>query len=110
MQITRQRVRPEMHINTREKCPTCGGTGEISPSILIMERIEHDLADLAGKKKKRIVLRVHPFIAAYINKGVLFTPKMRWQRKHNLKIKIAPISSYDFLEYHFFDNKGEEIY
>ena len=25
MQITRQRVRPEMNITTREVCPTCGG-------------------------------------------------------------------------------------
>ncbi|NSW95848.1 MAG: Rne/Rng family ribonuclease, partial [Bacteroidales bacterium] len=29
MQITRQRVRPEMNIVTNEKCPACLGTGEI---------------------------------------------------------------------------------
>lgn len=28
VQITRQRVRPEMNIVTNEKCPTCDGTGK----------------------------------------------------------------------------------
>lgn len=110
MQITRQRVRPEMHINTRETCPTCGGTGEISPSILIIERIEHHLADIAKTKEhKSIIIRVHPFIDAYINKGFFTSIKRSWKRKFGLKLKINPISSYDFLEFHFFDDKGEEI-
>ncbi len=110
MQITRQRVRPEMHINTRETCPTCGGTGEISPSILITERIEHHLIDLLKKQKlKNITLRVHPFIAAYYQKGGLFSIRRKWQRKHGIKLRLTPISSYDFLEFHFFDSHGEEI-
>ncbi|MBN2485031.1 MAG: Rne/Rng family ribonuclease [Bacteroidales bacterium] len=110
MQITRQRVRPEMHINTRETCPTCGGTGEISPSVLIIEKIEHYLSDIAkNAKDKKVSLRVHPFIAAYIKKGFFTTLRRKWCRKYSLKIKIAPISSYDFLEFHFFNSNGEEI-
>ena len=34
MQITRQRVRPEMHIETAENCPTCAGSGKAQPPIL----------------------------------------------------------------------------
>lgn len=34
MQITRQRVRPAMDVNTNETCPTCFGKGSIKPSIL----------------------------------------------------------------------------
>jgi ribonuclease G len=110
MQITRQRVRPEMHINTRETCPTCEGTGEISPSVLIIERIEHHLADLStAKTHKKITLRVHPFIAAYIQNGFFSNLNRKWNRKYGMKIKIAPISSYDFLEFHFYDKLGEEI-
>ena len=30
IQITRERVRPQTIIDTMEKCPTCGGTGELS--------------------------------------------------------------------------------
>lgn len=110
MQITRQRVRPEMHINTRETCPTCGGTGEISPSVLIIEKIEHHIAEISKTgKEKKITLRVHPFIAAYINKGFFTNFRRKWNRTYNLKIAISPISSYDFLEFHFFAGNGEEI-
>lgn len=31
MQITRQRVRPETHIDMRETCPACHGTGLVTP-------------------------------------------------------------------------------
>ncbi|MBN1118836.1 MAG: Rne/Rng family ribonuclease [Bacteroidales bacterium] len=111
MQITRQRVRPEMHINTRETCPTCEGTGEISPSVLIIERIESHLADLLEQgSNKKITIRVHPFIAAYINKGLISNIRKKWKRKYGVNIGITAISSYDFLEFHFFDKTGEEIY
>lgn len=110
MQITRQRVRPEMHINTRETCPTCDGTGEISPSVLITERIENSIADICSTKAhKKITIRLHPFIATYINKGFIGSLRKKWQHKYKVGIKVTSISSYDFLEYHFFDNKGEEI-
>ena len=39
MQITRQRVRPELNIVTKEICPTCGGTGKIAPSILVADQV-----------------------------------------------------------------------
>jgi ribonuclease G len=110
MQITRQRVRPEMAINTREKCPTCGGTGEISPSILIIEKIDNILADIISKHGvKNITLRLHPIIAIYISKGWLFSIRAKWQIRYRCKIKIVPISSYDFLEYHFFNKEGKEL-
>jgi ribonuclease G len=110
MQITRQRVRPEMDINTREKCPTCSGTGEISPSVLIVDKIEITLADLLKKYKfKKVTLRLHPFIASHVTKGWIFSLHGKWQRLYHCKIKIVPISSYDFLEYRFFNREGKEL-
>lgn len=109
MQITRQRVRPEMHISTNEKCPTCGGSGEISPSILYVEKIEnHLISILSSKKHKKLILKIHPYIAAYLLKGV-FSWRVKWYIKTGYWIKISSISSYDFLEYHIFDSHGEEI-
>ena len=35
MQITRQRVRPETHIDMRETCPACHGTGLVTPAALL---------------------------------------------------------------------------
>jgi hypothetical protein len=40
IQITRQRVRPEMAVVTNEKCPSCMGSGEIQSSVSIVDDIE----------------------------------------------------------------------
>jgi ribonuclease G len=109
MQITRQRVRPEMHISTTEKCPTCHGTGEISPSILFFDKIENHIVSLLEKEKHNLlVLKLHPYVAAYLKQG-LIPLYLRWFFRFKTRIKVVSISSYDFLEYHLFDSKGEEL-
>ena len=40
MQITRERVRPQIEIATQEKCPTCNGTGKIEATLLLMDSID----------------------------------------------------------------------
>ncbi|MBN1416238.1 MAG: Rne/Rng family ribonuclease [Bacteroidales bacterium] len=109
MQITRQRVRPEMNINTTEKCPTCLGTGEISPSILFVDKIENQISSILQKHKhKNLTLKVHSYVAAFVTKG-LFSLRYRWRQKYKCNIRVMAISSYDFLEYHIYDKNGEEI-
>jgi len=109
MQITRQRVRPEMNISVEEKCPTCNGTGKIGPSLLYIEKIEEDLRSILDKvKTKSFILRVHPFVAAYLTKGL--RPEYRKMAKRNkCKIEVRAINSYHFLEYRFADKFGDEI-
>jgi len=109
MQITRQRVRPEMHISTNEKCPTCGGTGEISPSILFVDKMENTILNLlATQKHSKLILKIHPYIASYLKKGI-FSWRLKLWLRTRCRIKITSISSYDFLEYHLFTKNGEEI-
>ena len=52
IQLTRERVRPEMKISTAEKCPSCNGTGEIKASILLIDEIENngEIRDVILKK------------------------------------------------------------
>src|SRR5690606_4637232 len=69
MQITRQRLRPELNITTAEVCPTCKGTGKIGPSILIADEIENDLKYLVNQGHRELTLHVHPILEAYITKG-----------------------------------------
>lgn len=109
MQITRQRVRPELNINTDETCPTCQGTGKISPSILIIDKIENEILSILKEKKyKKLILKVHPFIAAYLKKGFI-----SWQFKMSFKtkccIKIKEVPSFDFLEFHILDKNNIEL-
>jgi ribonuclease G len=106
MQITRQRVR---HISTIEKCPTCKGSGEVSPTIIFDEQIENQLAFLVNERDlKNLVLKLHPYIAAFIVKGFI-SKRIKWMLKYKCRIKVVPISSYSLLEFHFFDRNDIEI-
>jgi len=109
MQITRQRVRPEMDISVEEKCPTCNGTGKIGPSILYVDAIERDLKTILEKVKTRnFILEVHPFLATYMTKGI--SPVYRKMANRNkCKIKVRAINSFHLIEYRFTDKFGDEI-
>ncbi len=106
VQITRQRVRPEVNIETREENPD-NGNGAIEAPILIIDKITGDLERIL-KMHKKVVLNVHPFVAAYISKGF---PSMRskWFLEHKKWVKIIPRDAYTFLEYHFYDKQGNVI-
>ncbi|GAB2701853.1 ribonuclease E/G [Mucilaginibacter koreensis] len=109
VQITRQRVRPEMNIVTSEVCPTCHGTGTIRPTILLMDDIENNFNYiLVEQNEKKITLCVHPYIEAYIKKG-LMSQQVRWYFKYNQWIKVKSNPSYQMTEFHFFNSKEEEI-
>ncbi len=109
MQITRQRVRPEMNIITDEKCPVCQGTGETRPTILFTDELERRLVSLVDKiKTKRLILNVHPFVAAFLRKGP-FSVCLKWNLKYRINLKVQAVTSYHMLEYHFFDRDGNEI-
>lgn len=109
MQITRQRVRPEMNIVTDEKCPSCQGTGQTRPTILFVDELERDLLFIVDKIKTRnIILNVHPFVAAYLRKGII--PLYRkWNIKYRILLKVQAVTSYHMLEYHFYDRFDNEI-
>jgi ribonuclease G len=109
MQITRQRVRPEMSIVTNEKCPSCQGTGETKPTILFTDQMEKSLSFIVDKiKTRRIVLNVHPFVASYLTKG-LFSISRKWNLKYKILLKVQPVTAYHMLEFHFFDRDDNEI-
>lgn len=109
MQITRQRVRPAMDVNTTEICPTCFGKGTIKSSILFTDTLESKIDYLVNKLKvKKFSLHVHPYVAAFINQG-LVSLRRKWQMKYGFGIKIIPSQKLAFLQYVFYDTHGEEI-
>lgn len=110
MQITRQRVRPEMTVQTIERCPSCNGSGEVQPSILFVDEIENHIRwSLKKYKFKKITLKLHPYVASYLTKGI-FSIGLRWRLKYLWRLKIKTSSSSAFLEYNFFDTKGDKIF
>ena len=109
MQITRQRVRPEMVVDTTETCPTCFGKGEIKPSILFTDSLRSKISYLVNKLEvKKFTLHVHPYIAAYINQGFP-SQKWKWKWRYGFGFKIIPDQSLAFLEAHFYGADKEEI-
>ncbi|MEJ6792851.1 MAG: ribonuclease E/G [Lacinutrix sp.] len=108
IQITRQRVRPEMNIKTREENPDGNSGAEVEAPIGILSKINHDLEILLKKDYKKITLNTHPFIAAFLTKGF---PSIRskWFFEHKKWVKIQPRDAYTYLEYHFLDKNGNKI-
>jgi ribonuclease G len=109
VQITRERVRPQVKEKTTEKCPSCGGSGEVQASILLADQIERDLEYLLKEQnQKKLTLAVHPFIEAYFTKG-LISKKHKWLLKYGRTVNIKPVPSHHILEYHFYDKNEDEI-
>jgi ribonuclease G len=107
VQITRQRVRPELVIKTQE--PNPNGNGEVEAPIVIIDNIEAELDKLiVSDEYKQILLNVHPFIAAYLKKG-LPSIQQRWFLKYKKWIKILPRDAYQYLKFDFTDSNGEVI-
>ena len=109
MQITRQRVRPETHINTNEVCPTCHGTGQISPSVLFDMQLRNQIDYLVNEKKcKYLKLKLHPYVASFLTKG-LFSKRLRWSLQLKCRIKIIAVPSFSFLEFQIFNRNGDKL-
>ena len=99
IQITRQRVRPEMNIDTRENCPMCVGNGKIDSSLLLMDTIENKIKNMIKKSDNgKIRISTHPFIASHINKGI-FSKGMKWSFKFKRIIQIIPDDRLHLLQY-----------
>jgi ribonuclease G len=109
MQITRQRVRPEMNITTREVCPSCNGTGKITASITVSDEIESHLDFLMKKQNSSgISIVLHPFLYAFFTKGI-FSKRFDWMMKYHKWVKLIQDSSLPITQYKFLNKDVEEI-
>lgn len=109
MQITRERVRPQMSIATKEVCPTCGGTGKITASILVSDLVEKNVEHLFVKQnEKNLVLALHPYLYAYFTKG-LFSRRMKWYFNYRRWVNMVTDTSMGITEFKFLNKEGEEI-
>ncbi|MBQ4222489.1 MAG: Rne/Rng family ribonuclease [Prevotella sp.] len=109
MQITRQRVRPAMDVSVDETCPTCFGKGTIRSSIMFTDQLESKIDHLVNKiGVKTFYLHVHPYVAAYINQGMI-SLKRKWQFKYGLGVHVISSQKLAFLQYEFYDAKRQYI-
>lgn len=109
MQITRQRVRPALDITTEETCPSCYGKGEVQPSLLFTDKLEEKLDYLVNTLEvKKFILYVHPFVDAYLKKG-LISIYGKWRRRFGRGMKLMADESLTYLQYRIIDSDRKEI-
>ncbi|MEO6330222.1 MAG: Rne/Rng family ribonuclease [Ginsengibacter sp.] len=108
MQITRQRMKPEMKINTQEVCPSCAGTGKISSTLILEDEIEKNLSYLIMQKHSGLTVEVHPILHAYLTKGFP-SKRLKWSWKYKQRISLKQNNNYHLTEFHFYDKSDEEI-
>ena len=110
MQITRQRVRPALDITTTETCPSCFGKGEVQPSLLFTDTLYEKLDYVVNSMAlKGFVMYVHPFVDAYIKKGLIFSMYRKWRSQLGRCFKIVPDQSLAYLQYRVVDSEGNEL-
>jgi ribonuclease G len=107
MQITRQRVRPQVEISTKENCPTCGGTGKIEASLLLMDQINNQVEYLANNDIK-FTLIVHPFIESFIKTGFI-SRQVKWFFEYKRWIKVRADENLALTKFKFENLLGNEI-
>lgn len=108
-QVTRQRMRPEVNINTSETCPVCNGTGKISSTLLLEDEMEKRLHYLATHGHKSLTLTVHPIVYSYLTKGWFNSIIKKWKRKYRMHLKAQKNTNYQLIEFRFFNEHEEEI-
>ncbi|MEG2070556.1 MAG: Rne/Rng family ribonuclease [Bacteroidales bacterium] len=109
IQITRQRVKQATIIETTEQCPACQGSGKIKPSILVEEDLENTLEFLFEKQREpQITITVHPYIYAYLTKGLL-SKRIKWFFRFRKWIRLKAEEGYHLLEFKFFNKDMDEI-
>ena len=110
VQITRQRVRPQINITTSEVCPGCKGSGKIRSSILIADEISNNIDFLTKQnREKKLRIVVNPYVAAYLKKGLLRSYQIQWLKKHWVWVQVEEDFSLPLTTVKYFNNKGDEI-
>ena len=109
MQITRERVKPAVLINTNETCPTCGGTGQARPSILVADEIERDIEFIMNNRSDvKLTLEAHPFVVSYFRHG-FWNRQMQMWWKYKKWIKIKSNENLALSSYKLLDSNEDEI-
>ena len=109
MEITRQRVRAVLSISTRESCPNCNGTGKISASIQIADKVDNAIKNaFESKNVKNVTLSLHPYLYTYFVIGV-FSRRFKWFLKYLRWVKIIEDSSLALTNFELKNKNGQQI-
>jgi ribonuclease G len=76
---------------------------------MLIDDIENNLNYLIQEQnEKKLTLTVHPFVHAYITKG-LNSLQLQWFLKYKHWVKVIPMKNYHLLEFRFYNKNGDEL-
>jgi ribonuclease G len=110
IQITRQRVRPEMNIKTKETNPNING--EVEAPIVLIDKINTELSKITKNKRnqsEQMHLHLHPFLAAYLLNGFP-SQRLKWYFEYKKWIRIVPRHAYQYLEFRFLNKERRRLH
>ena len=102
MELTRQRVRPETNITTREENPD----NLVEAPIQVIDAMASKLAQI---EMREVYIHVHPFIESYLTKGFFRSIKKTWQKKFGKKIVVVPRDAFTMLEWKVMDKDNNAL-
>lgn len=109
VQITRERVRPAVEINTEELCYTCNGTGKAEASNQLFSRLENTLFYLWNTlNHKKITLHANPIVVGYLKQGFP-SLRLKWWMKHKKWLKLIEHNKYAMNQFEFTDRNNQKI-
>ena len=109
MQITRQRVRPVAVEDVTDVCPACNGSGRIEPTVLLDRKIENQIQFLTEDRGvKHITLRVSPYVASYLCRGLL-SLRRRWSWRYHVALKVVADQSLGMVDVKYLDRQGSPL-
>lgn len=115
MQITRERVRPAMSIETEEKCPACHGKGKVQPTIFFTDQLEASIKRLVEEEKiQKMTLHLHPYVTAFVQKkngilGLGSSLLSGWRSKYTKGLNVVADQSLGMLDAEYFDSENNEL-
>ena len=70
--------------------------------------MEEVIRTIIQKEKGKIFLHVHPFVEAYLTKGIV-SIQTKWYLKYKKWVTIIPRDSFKYLEYKLINSNKEEL-
>ncbi|MCX6353040.1 MAG: Rne/Rng family ribonuclease [Bacteroidetes bacterium] len=101
MQITRQRVRPEINMEASEPCEVCNGTGVVPKGVPINEELENRITQMIMEKGlKRLTVKLNPLLQAYFTKGII-SRRLKWLLDYRCNVKLIAVEGMLLNQYEF---------
>jgi ribonuclease G len=107
VQITRQRVRPQKQLNTTEENPNING--KVESPIVLVDKIQQQILNATVNNKGKLYLHTHPFVAAYLTKGIK-SIRNEWILNYKRWIRVIPRDSFKYLEFQIQNENKDVIY